>query len=142
MDYPDKISESRKADIAEKFETNFCLEKKHDVSQRLYELVSITAITGYVDRVRSALSSLPQEFRFILKHESSPICFESIDEASAFLKNPRFEMDNPAEEFVYEVTYTDGSEFRKEVSSVEAMQSLHGQILALEQHMKGIVASR
>lgn len=135
IDYPDRLPEEQKATLVRTFEESFTEAKKLEVKEKLHELVGIAAINGYVDRVRSTLSALPQEIRFILRHDSQPISFESVSKASEFLKQPTFLMDSPLETYIYEVTYTDGSEFMREVSSLEDLRYLHQEIQLLEEHM-------
>ncbi|SEI87332.1 hypothetical protein SAMN05421831_11444 [Allopseudospirillum japonicum] len=139
VDYPDKLAEEQKSELVNNFENGFTPEKKIEVKNKLHDLVGITAINGYVDRVRSTLSALPQEIRFILRHDSQPISFESVVEASEFLESPSFKMDSPIETYIYEVTYTDGSEFIKEVDTLEELRSLHDEIQLLEKHMRELL---
>jgi len=139
VDYPDKLAEDDKAQLVQTFELTFTAQKKLEVKEKLLELVGLTAINGYIDRVKSTLSALPQEIRFILRHDSMPISFESVSEASVFLVNPSFKMDSPIETYIYEVTYTDGSEFVKEVASLEELKILHEEIQLLERHMRELL---
>lgn len=138
MDYPDKLPEDDKASIVNAFEKKFSKNKKRDVRDALIELIGMAAINSYVDRVRAILSALPQEIRFILRHDSSPIIFESVAEASNFLESPKFNMNSPTENYHYEITYSDGSEFENTVSSVQELRSLHVQIAMLTKHMNDL----
>jgi len=118
MDYPDKLPEAEKANIVEKFDKHFTVSKKKAVQKSLIKLVGQATIESYVDRVRATLSALPQEIRFILRHESMPITFESVAAATDFLKSPNFKMTSPIESYLYQVTYSDGSEFEKSVDDL------------------------
>lgn len=135
MDYPDKLSEDEKAKIVEKFEKHFTVSKKKAVKKALIELVGQTTIESYVDRVRATLSALPQEIRLILRHDSMPIAFESVTAATEFLKSPNFNMTSPIESYLYQVTYSDGSEFEKSLDNLGELRRLHGQIVILTEHM-------
>ncbi|MGK7947002.1 MAG: hypothetical protein AB4058_21290 [Microcystaceae cyanobacterium] len=141
IDYPDKMPEGEKAKLVENFELLFSDLKKIEVRDKLHELVGTTVINGYVDRVRATLSSLPQEIRFILRNNSQPICFKSVSTASNFLENPTFKMDSPIKTYVYEVSYSDGSEFIKEVSTLNELRELHEEIESLERHISQILNS-
>jgi hypothetical protein len=46
--------------------------------------VGIPTINSYVDRVRAVLSALPQEIRFVLRHDSTPLIL------THWLKSPNF----------------------------------------------------
>lgn len=135
IDYPDKTAESEKLSIVMAFEESFCDYKKQQVSSALMNLVGSASIKSYVSRLNSHLSALPQEIRFILRHDSMPIIFESIHSASEFLIHPNFNMSDPVESYVYQITYSDGTEFSKAVESIELLQDLHKQITLLAEHM-------
>lgn len=135
IDYPDKLAEDDKAKIVEKFEKHFTVSKKKAVKKALIELVGQTTIESYVDRVRATLSALPQEIRLILRHDSMPIAFESVTAATDFLKSPNFNMTSPIESYLYQVTYSDGSEFEKSLDNLGELRRLHGQIVILTEHM-------
>lgn len=135
MDYPDSADEDSKWQIASEFETNFSIQKKEDVVTSLIELMGKATVSSYTDRVRSKLSALPQEIRFILQHASKPIIFESLAEATKFLQTPTFTMDDPQKSYLYQITYSDGSEFERIAMSIDKLRELHGQIAALADHM-------
>ena len=135
VDYQDQIDEERKAQIVLEFEANFSKQKKDDVSRSLVELLGKATVDSYIDRVRSKLSALPQQICLVLRQDSAPIVFEVIMEATEFLQNPTFSMDDPTESYLYQVTYSDGSEFESMVGSVDELRTLHGQISDLAEHM-------
>jgi hypothetical protein len=142
MDYPDKLAEDDKAEIVEKFDKEFSEKKKKEVQQSLLGLIGDAAIKSYVDRVSASLSALPQEIRFILRQDSSPIIFESVNEASKFLKSPTFNMTEPTESYIYQITYSDGSEFEKAVENLGELRDLHEQIKHLTTHMNKLAKKR
>lgn len=138
MDYPDKLPEDEKADIVEIFNNKFVANKKKAVQQALINLIGKATIESYVDRVRATLSALPQEIRFVLRHDSMPISFETVADATEFLKSPAFNMSSPIESYLYQVTYSDGSEFEKSASDLEELKKLHEQIVILTEHMNNL----
>jgi hypothetical protein len=111
IDYPDRASEATKAGLAEAFQRGLTDTVKQRAARRLRELVGVPGINSYVDRARSALAALPQEIRFVARKDSSAAVFEDIAGATAFLENPRFDFSTSTDSFVYQITYTDGSEF-------------------------------
>jgi hypothetical protein len=135
IDYPDKLPEDEKANLVEKFDRHFTVSKMKAVQKALIELVGQATIESYVDRVRATLSALPQQIRFILRHDSMPIAFESVTAATNFLKSPTFNMTSPIESYLYQVTYSDGSEFEKLVEDLDELKKLHLQITILTKHM-------
>ncbi len=135
MDYSDRLSEDEKAKIVEKFDNEFSSKKKIEVQQVLHDLVGRATIKSYVDRVRATLSALPQEIRLILRHDSMPITFKTVEEVTNFLKSPNFNMASPVESYLYQATYSDGSEFEKTASGLDELRQLHSQIEVLTEHM-------
>ncbi|RCK38632.1 hypothetical protein TH25_25530 [Thalassospira profundimaris] len=138
IDYDDKSTEYEKDKIARSFIEGFSAkEKRSEVATTLINLVGKNEIENYITRVRARLSSSPQEIRIILRQQSIPIRFESTQKVALFLNDPDLSMRNPAESFVYEISYSDGSEFSKEVTSMSELKELHKQISTLEKHMIG-----
>ena len=121
MDYPDKSPESEKALIVKKFESQFNKKKKIKVCNDLKRLIGTATINSFTQRVKAKLSALPQEIRFILRHDSHPIVFVSVSDAADFLKKPEFKMTNPKESYVYQITFSDGSEFERSISSISKL---------------------
>src|SRR5205807_1391844 len=101
---------------------------KPKIAATLVALVGEASISTYVDRVRAALGALPQELRFVMQRQSEPVVFESIPEATEFLKNPTFDFNTPSENYIYEITYSDGTEFERPVSRLEDLRKLHRDI--------------
>jgi nicotinic acid phosphoribosyltransferase len=100
--------------------------------------VGIPTINSYVDRVRAVLSALPQEIRFVLRHDSTPLIFDSLAEVSKFLTKPNFKMGKPHKSYLYQITFSDGSEFEKTVASLQRLKQLHKQIELLVSHLNQI----
>ena len=134
IDYPDQIEEGHKEQIVLEVEANFS-EKKGNIACSLVGLLGRATVDSYIDRVRSKLSALPQQICLVLRQDSAPIIFEVIMEATEFLENPTFSMDDPTESYLYQVTYSDGSEFESMVGSVDELRTLHGHISDLAEHM-------
>ncbi|MGP1387073.1 MAG: DNA methyltransferase [Thainema sp.] len=135
MDYPDRLSEGEKRQLSQAFEADLTLEKCTEVSNTLIELIGQATVDSYVDRVRARLSSLPQEIRIILRPESEPLTFRSVKEASDFIVKPSFQMNNPTESYMYQITYSDGSEFEQDAHSLSSLRELHQQVEMLSEHM-------
>lgn len=102
---------------------------------KLEELIGPATKASYVNRVYAALAALPQEIRFAARQSSKPQIFESIADASAFLQTPQFDFDEPVESYAYEITYSDGSEFSREVETLAELRELHREIERLAEHV-------
>jgi len=135
MDYADNANESVKQRVASDFEQAFTEEIKLAVADSLINNVGVGAIKAYVDRIRVKLSSPPQEIRFILRQDSQPVIFDSVGEATDFLASPRFIQVDMIESYVYQITYSDGTEFERSIDSFEELCKLHGQMVTLANHM-------
>jgi hypothetical protein len=140
IDYPDRSPETAKAQLANAFEKGLTAKLKQRAAKTLQELVGAPSLSGYIDRVRAALSALPQEIRFIGRRSSSPQVFETIADATAFLQKPQFDFSAPAETFLYQITYTDGTEFERAAGSLDELRELHRQIDRLAQHLAALTA--
>ncbi len=137
MDYDDKSREEVKSDIANTFERALSEDAKKKAAEILRRLIGETAVKSYVSSVQAALASAPLEFRIIGHLLSTPIVFDTLDAVSEFISNPEpaFDFDSPRKSFSYQVTYSDGTEFEREMNSVEELNSLHQQIASLAKHM-------
>ena len=101
-------------------------------------LLGSPAINTYLDRVRAALGAIPQEIRFLARRDSAPRVFETIPEATSFLKTPDFDFGNPTERYVYQITYSNGAEFERQVDSLDDLRRLHEQTDKLAAHMASL----
>jgi hypothetical protein len=142
MDYPDRLPEEQKAQLADAFQRALTPAIKRTAAATLRRLVGETSIRTYVDRVLAALGALPQELRFIAQHQSKRVVFESIPEATAFLREPSFDFSLIVENFIYEITYSDGTEFERQVATLDELRTLHAEIDRLSQHVAVIAAAQ
>ncbi len=138
IDYPDRLSEPEKARLAEVFESGLTDSMKQRAATALRELVGEVSLDSYVDRVRGALGALPQEIRIIAQRRSKPEVFETIPEATAFLQHTKFDFSKLAENFIYEITYTDGTEFERTLDTINQVIVLHQGIERLAAHMASL----
>ena len=135
MDYPDTAPEDEKQRLVREFEKRLTGKVKAKAAESLRALLGKPAINTYLDRVRAALGAIPQEIRFFARHDSSPRVFETIPDATAFLRRPDFDFNKPTETYVYQITYSDGAEFERHVNSLAELRRLHDQTEKLANHM-------
>ncbi len=138
IDYPDKLSEEEKAKLAEEFGNSFDNKMKKKVSETLKKVIGKATIQSYKSKISSSLSALPQEIRFQEANKSEYQSFESIKKATEFLKDPEFEYKEGDESYIYEITYSDGYEFSREVDSLTKLRELHTELVKLINHMEKI----
>lgn len=141
MDYDDKAKEEVKADIANAFEKALTEDIKKKAATTLRAIIGETAVKAYIAGVQAALSSTPLEFRIVGHLLSKPMVFETVSAVSNFLAKPEpvFDFSDPRKRFSYQVSYSDGTEFEKELDSVEALKALHKEIAALAAHMSKVI---
>lgn len=138
IDYHDQSGERQKQQIARAFERNFSDETRLAVAQTLVELLSRAAVDSYVDRVRARLSALPQEIRFIQQMQSTPAVFHSPAEADVFLQNPTFGKQGEISSYLYQVLYSDGTEFEQQAADLAELRLLQNQVSSLAKHMNAL----
>jgi len=141
MDYPDRLAESEKARIVQNFENNFTEENKLAVANTLFNLIGEASIRSYISRVESSLSALPQEIRFVLRQDSEPVIFETVESATLFLSNPQFIMDNPIESYIYQVTFSDGHEFNYYSENLNDINTVHKSVEKLVNHINNLLSN-
>lgn len=138
IDYPDKVAETQKVQLVTAFQAGFDAVAKDRVADELRSMVGEASLDSYVARVKGALGSLPQEIRIAARRTASPASFESIEEATAFLHDPRFDFGGAIEDYLYEITFADGREFERSVSTLAELQNLHSQTERLAQHVASL----
>ena len=141
VDYPDKAPEEEKQKLVRDFQRKLSDNLEHEAADRLRELLGLPAIETYIDRVRAAIGALPQEIRFLGRHDSAPRVFKKITDATAFLERADFDFSSPVETYLYQITYSDGTEFERGVTSLAELKALHGHTDRLAKHM-GVLARR
>jgi glutamine cyclotransferase len=66
------------------------------------------------------------------------VVFESAEETSRFLDNPQFDFASLSESYAYEITYSDGTTFERDVSTLDQLRELHRRIERLVGHVNGL----
>jgi len=135
IDYPDTADEREKLPIAIAAKKAMTPERCRRVAKSLLEIVGTTAFDAYVGTIIASLSSLPVEIRIRESLVSDPQIFETVEEASLFLKNPKFTRTGDSRSYTYEISYSDGSEFSRDLPDITGLRELHGQLLSMVTHM-------
>ncbi len=138
IDYPDKLPEHEKAKLLNALTKQLSDEVAATVAKQLEAVAGQAVFAGFQSRVESCLRSLPQELRFIESRHSKPAVFTNVEEASRFLEHPTFNYEEVGETYSYEITYSDGFEFRRQDLDAKRLRELHHELMALVQHMERI----
>lgn len=136
IDYPDKLPESDKLRLVEDFQSLFTDQTKKSVADKLRELVGLASFRAYQNDFSAVLSALPQEIKIVRSQHGYPVVFASIREAAEFLNAPTFRDEIDVTTYRYSVQYSDGTEFERELSSVEDIRVLNEQLGGLADHME------
>ncbi len=138
MDYPDSSAEELKAHVARTFGEHLTEEKKKEVAITLFDIIGQATVDAYTSKVRGFLAASPREIRFIETSHSDATTFNSIEEATDFLESPSFTYSGDTVAYKYEVTYSDGYEFSREINDLVELKDLHQQLEKLHSHMEMI----
>ena len=138
IDYSDRATERTKNEIARIFQEKLDTEQASFVALKLREIVGEGAFTGFIHTVVSSLSAQPVEIEIRQATLSESAVFQNIVDASQFLLDPTFEHKGTEAGYTYKVTYSDGSEFYRDVATLKALQHLNGQLLELLNHMDAV----
>ena len=143
IDYPDNLPEEKKGAIGDAL--GVALEgKQKDVGDALRSIVGQGAFSSYKTRVLSALTATPQSIVIRALRLSEPMTFVTVEEATAFLEqpDPTFSFEDAEQEYTYEVTYSDGSDFSRQLGSMDEVKKLHTDLGMLVEHMRKVTAKR
>ena len=141
IDYPDRTPEEEKALLVEAVKTALLEEGiRQRIAQKLRELITEPVLKGYTTRVLGSLAALPQEIRIYGQKQSKPEIFENVNDAEQFLRSPELTFDYSQERllYTYEVTYSDGFEFSRQIDSLEELRQLNSDIKRLNDHIASL----
>ncbi len=141
IDYPDSADEDKKLPIAIAAKKSMTPSRCKKVAESLVNIVGATAFEAYVGTIIASLSSLPVEIRIRESLVSDAQVFETVEQASAFLRSPRFTRTGDSRNYTNEITYSDGSEFSRSLDDIDGLRSLHSQLLRLVDHMASVSRS-
>jgi hypothetical protein len=142
IDYADSMSEAKKSKLAQNFRASFTREMGTAVAKTLKELVGLAAFASYQDNISSALSALPQQISMGQSSHNKPLTFSSVREAQEFLEKPDFGKEVGTVTYKYQVDYSDGTDFEREVGSISKLRELHLQLTNLANHMESLAHNK
>lgn len=137
IDYPDNLAEEEKGRLADSLDRAF-KGQEQAVAETLQGIVGEGAFSSFKRRVLAALTATPQEIVIRSLRLSAPQVFVTIEAAKEFLNAPQFNFEGNEQEFTYEVTYSDGSDFSRRLNTLEEVVELHEELTALVNHMKRV----
>nr|WP_013496761.1 hypothetical protein [Paracoccus aminophilus]ADF47150.1 hypothetical protein [Paracoccus aminophilus JCM 7686] len=138
IDYDDRATEETKNEIAKIFQNKLDPKTASEVALKLREAVGDGAFTGFIHTIVSSLSAQPVEIEIRQATLSEPAIFRSIEEAAEFLVTPSFTPTEVEAGYTYKVTYSDGSDFFREIPTLKALKQLNSQLLELLSHMSSV----
>jgi hypothetical protein len=144
VDYPDSFPEEKKQVLVRALERKFDDAVKMTAAETLRKIAGAAAFDGFRQRIVASLSALPQEIRIFMLKRSAPAVFYDIAQATKFLasKAPSFAVAEGAEQYEYQVVFSDGSEFGRSLNSLDKVRETNAQVAILVNHMKRIGMAR
>jgi hypothetical protein len=141
IDYSDQAPEEEKRKIVQavqfKLNDKICAE----VANKLREISGVSSFSAFTHSVISSLSAYPQEIRIRQASISNSVLFHDVKTASAFLKSPNFEFSGNESSYIYDVAYSDGTQFHRRLENLTDLRNLHNQLLLLVTHMEKLNAN-
>lgn len=137
IDYPDSLPEPKKMEMVRAIELQLTEESQKQAALNLRTIAGPSAFTSFKQRIYSSLTAAPQEIRIYSLARCGPVVFDSIQNAALFLSEttPKFPDAGEISQFEYEVSFSDGSEFYRTLSSVEEVREVNAQLLLLVEHV-------
>jgi hypothetical protein len=141
IDYPDSLPEPKKMELVRDLERKFTLANQKIAAVNLRKFAGQNAFNSFKQKIHSSLTSTPQEIRIYSLARFGPIVFNSIESASDFLSkpNPKFPANSKIAQYEYEVTFSDGSEFSREIKNLNDVVKVNNDILLLVNHFNKLI---
>jgi len=141
IDYPDSLPEPKKMELVRDLESKFTLANQKIAAINLRKFAGQNAFNSFKQKIHSSLTSTPQEIRIYSLARFGPIVFNSIESASDFLSkpNPTFPANSKIAQYEYEVTFSDGSEFSREIKNFNDVVKVNNDILLLVNHFNKLI---
>jgi hypothetical protein len=141
IDYPDSLPEPKKMELVRNLESKFTLANQKIAAINLRKFAGQNAFNSFKQKLHSSLTSTPQEIRIYSLARFGPIVFNSIESASDFLSkpNPTFPANSKIAQYEYEVTFSDGSEFSREIKNFNDVVKVNNDILLLVNHFNKLI---
>jgi hypothetical protein len=141
IDYPDSLPEPKKMELVRDLESKFTLANQKIAAVNLRKFAGQNAFNSFKQKIHSSLTSTPQEIRLYSLARFGPIVFNSIESASDFLSkpNPTFPANSKIAQYEYEVTFSDGSEFSREIKNFNDVVKVNNDILLLVNHFNKLI---
>lgn len=140
IDYPDSMPEGDKLKLVNKLDQALTVDAKIAAFEELKKTVGKSSFRAFQSNIASSLSAMPQEIRLFVLTRTGPVVFQTTDEVKNFLYSDIdwSELGDAECEYVYDVIYTDGSEFSVTASGIEELKELHEQVETLQRHMSSL----
>ena len=137
IDYPDNMAEKDKLGLVNRLEESLTVDTKQAAFEELQQIVGNGSFRAFQDKISSSLSAMPQEIRLFVLTKTGPKVFDSTEKVRNFLSSDIdwSALGDAKREYVYDVIYTDGSEFTLTASDIVELRTLHEQVETLQRHM-------
>jgi len=143
IDYPDTLPEPQKLDLVRALESTLTDQSQALAATNLRKIAGQSAFTSFKQRIYGALTATPQEIRIYSLARCGPVVFDSIQNAAIFLSSdsPEFPLAGEMTQLEYEVSFSDGSEFSRSLSSLAEVREVNSQLQLLLNHIDQLTLS-
>lgn len=141
IDYPDSMPEDGKLAILQNLKANITDEKSKLAVEALKRLCGVGAFESFKLKIKSSLTASPQEINVFTIRKIGPKKFKTTQEVSEFFNDAKFVFDDEEsiDSFQYEVIFSDGTDFFREVSSMEDLLDLNYQLEVFNKHIEQVL---
>lgn len=140
IDYQDSLPETEKLALVRELESKFTTNNQIKVANHLRHTIDPLAFASFKQKIKGSLMASPQEIRIYALARCGPVVFDSIKKATEFLdtSHPQFPAAGEAKSYEYEVSFSDGTSYFRELQSLEEVRTINGQLLALVKHFSAL----
>ena len=137
IDYPDALPEFEKMNLVSALERQLTDQSLALAAANLRNIAGQGSFTSFKQRIYGALTATPQEIRISSLARCGPVVFDSIQSVENFLSNdaPEFPIAGEVTQFEYAVSFSDGSEFSRTLSSLTEVRMVNSQLQLLISHV-------
>ncbi len=140
IDYPDNLPEPDKLALVNQLDSALNDDTKQAAFEELKQIVGLPSFKAFQTKISSSLSAMPQEIKLYVLTKTGPVVFQTTDEVRRFLNSDIdwSTLGDAESEYIYDVVYTDGSEFSVTAAGIEELKKLHDQVETLQRHMSSL----
>lgn len=142
IDYPDSMPESGKLAILQDLKINITEDKSKLAVESLKRFSGVSTFESFKLKIKSSLTASPQQIDIFTVRKIGPKTFKTTKEVSDFFSADKFAFDDDEsiDSFQYQVKFSDGTEFFREVLSMKDLLNLNNQLEVFNNHIENVLS--